>query len=244
MADFTLKRGDTAPSLQAILRDKDGQPVDLTSSSVQFVMRAVGAVTNSAPAVSAGMTVATDQATNAGQVTYDWQVGDTSTAGAYVAEFVVTWPSGREQTFPTVGFVSIQINDDLESHLVSLARAAAVETSLAAPSLERGLVVGSDAEAKAAIARKTAAATAPVLSDADLDELVRLAVRPQGGGYNLDRAAAEGWRWKAARAAGGFTFTADGVQVDKSEIMAHCHAMVALFSRGPVGTFRVQSVFE
>jgi hypothetical protein len=230
MADFMLKRGDTAPSLIAVLRDKDGNPVNLTSATVQFVMRATG--TTTAPTVDAPMTVASDQVGNKGQVSYDWEADDTATPGTYSAEFVVTWPSGTEQTFPTTGFVSVVINDDLQSHLIAQARSATPEP--------RSLVLTSDALAKATIARKTAATDAPVLTDADLDELVKYAKRPDGG-YNTNRAAAEGWRWKAARAASGFRFTADGVQVDKSELMANCQKMVDLYSRGQVRSVKAET---
>lgn len=99
------------------------------------------------------------------------------------------------------------------------------------------------AEAKAMIALKTAAATAPVLPDADLDKLVAQAALPNGAGWDVNWAAAEGWRWKAAKAAGGFTFTADGVQVDKSMLMDHCVAMIALYERGTARSVQVASVF-
>ena len=234
MADFTLKRGDTSPALIATLKDRDGQPVNLTSATVLFVMRATDSISGSTPRIQGAMQVATDQVANRGQVTYQWSAGDTDLPGSFAGEFVVTWPTGREQTFPTTGFVTVQINDDLESHLQAMqaARQAATEP--------RGVVLTTDAQAKATIARKTAATTAPVLTDADLDELVKYAKRPDGG-YNTNRAAAEGWRWKAARAAGGFTFTADGVQVDKSMLMDHCAAMVALFSTGQVRSVKVDT---
>lgn len=234
MADFNLKRGDTAPALIATLKDRDGNPVNLTSATVQFVMRATDAVSGSTPLISGPMAVATDQQANRGQVTYQWVTGDTDLPGSFAAEFVVTWPSGHEQTFPTTGFATVQVNDDLASHLQAM---QAARQAAASP---RGIVLQSDAEAKATIARKTAATTAPVLTDDDLNELVKYAKRPDGG-YNTNRAAAEGWRWKAARAAGGFTFTADGVQVDKSMLMDHCAAMVALFSRGQVRTVKINT---
>lgn len=233
-----LKRGDTAPSLIAVLKDVTGTAVDLTSSAVQFLMRLSTAASGTDPAVSGSMTLATDQVANRGQVTYNWLPGDTATPGTYFGEFVVTRPNGSEQTFPTTGFVTVVIGDDLESHLMSL--------RLAAPAAPRGVVLLDDDEAKASIARKTSATTAPLLDDDDLTALLKFAKRPTGG-YNINRAAAEGWRWKAARAASGFTFTADGVQVDKSTIMAHCLDMVKEYSRGQVRTMRADTglaVFE
>ena len=63
------------------------------------------------------------------------------------------------------------------------------------------------------LARMTAATEAPALNDADLDELLRGARRIDAAGlpptdtawtptYDLNAAAAEGWRWKQARVAG------------------------------------------
>lgn len=242
--DFEIKRGDTAPSLVAVLKDRAGTAVNLsTAASVLFVMRATGAASNSTPKVSRPSTVTADQTVNTGQVTHEWQVADTALSGSFVAEFVVTWADGREQTFPTAGFITITIYDDLEAHTVSMMGTPDTPMMMAAVPLVggvpapavRGLVMTSDAQAKATIARKTASSTAPILTDADLDELVKYAKRADGG-YNTNRAAAEGWRWKAARAAGGFTFTADGVQVDKSMLMAHCESMVKMYSRGQVRT--------
>lgn len=76
-----------------------------------------------------------------------------------------------------------------------------------------------------------AAATTPALTDDEVDALLAYATRPDGS-YDLRRAAAEGWRWKAGRVAAGFTFSADGVAVDKSMLQAHCLEMVRQYSSG------------
>lgn len=251
MADFDMKRGDTAPIFVAQLKDSTGAPVNLAGAAVQFVMREATAATNTTPVIAAPMDIAVDQVNAPGQVSYEWQPGDTDHARLYSIEFVVSWPDGKEQTFPTVGFVSLEVHDDLESHLASLRAFGAeqiaakqqislADAQVAVVSALPKLVLTSDADAKAMIARKTSANTAPVLTDADLDQLVLFAHRP-GGGYNTNRAAAEGWRWKAARAAGGFTFTADGVQVDKSMIMDHCLRMVDYYTRSGVRSVVVDS---
>jgi hypothetical protein len=85
-------------------------------------------------------------------------------------------------------------------------------------------------QATAAIRRKTAAATAPALTDDEITALVDLAER-RDGTWNLNKAAAEGWRWKAGKVAGGFSFSADGVMVDKTSLLAQCERMVAMYSR-------------
>lgn len=43
--------------------------------------------------------------------------------------------------------------------------------------------------------------------------------------YDLNAAAAEGWRIKGGKVAGDFNFTADSAQYAKGDVMAHCLAM-------------------
>jgi hypothetical protein len=85
--------------------------------------------------------------------------------------------------------------------------------------------------ALARLSNMVAATTTPALSDEDVDALLDYAIRPDGT-YDLRRAAAEGWRWKAGKVAGGFTFSADGVAVDKSMLLEHCLGMVKQYSTG------------
>lgn len=43
--------------------------------------------------------------------------------------------------------------------------------------------------------------------------------------YDLNAAAAEGWRIKGGKVAGDFNFTADSAQFGKGDVLAHCLAM-------------------
>lgn len=95
-----------------------------------------------------------------------------------------------------------------------------------------------DAEARAALVRMCAATSPPVLTDEDLSALVAIA-RGSAGGYRLNRAAAEGWRWKAGRVAGNYNLTIDGTTVNKGDLLAHCERMVKLYTRSSVGTVRL-----
>lgn len=113
MSDFTIKRGDLLPDLAVTLLDADGNPVDLTlADGAKLAISLVGA--EHTPIIYSDMTIAAEPTT--GIVTYIWQEGDTDTPGEYQSEIVVDW-GGREQTFPTIGYISITIVDDLESHV-------------------------------------------------------------------------------------------------------------------------------
>jgi hypothetical protein len=103
--------------LAATLTDKNGVAVNLTSKDVTFLMRPVTAATNSAPTISAAASVVN---ANNGQVSYVWQAGNTDHAGDYYFEWKVTDSLGKEQTYPTEGYGTVRVIDDLESHLASL----------------------------------------------------------------------------------------------------------------------------
>lgn len=92
------------------------------------------------------------------------------------------------------------------------------------------------AAALAALRNMVAADERPALSTDDLDALLAMTAIPDPAGrlpqdtawvstWDLDRAAAEGWRWKAARVAGDFTFSADDASYSKGDVMAKCLAM-------------------
>jgi len=95
-----------------------------------------------------------------------------------------------------------------------------------------------DAEARAALARMCAATSPPPLTADDMTALVDIARRPDGT-YNLNRAAAEGWRWKAGRIAGNYNLSIDGTTVNKGDLLDHCERMVKMYSRGGVALVRM-----
>ena len=87
MATFTIKRGDTAPTLRYALTPAT---IDLTGATVVFNLRGV---LDRAPAV---VVTASPPV-----VEYAWQPGDTGLTGLKPAEFEVTYPGGAIETFPT-----------------------------------------------------------------------------------------------------------------------------------------------
>jgi len=111
---FTLKRNDTAPSLEATLSDDNGA-IDLTGASVMFVMKTAPTRACNTPSVSAFSLkkagVVADDA--GGVVRYDWEAVDTLTEGNYRGEFEVTFVDGKVWTFPSSGYIPISIQEDL-----------------------------------------------------------------------------------------------------------------------------------
>src|SRR3954470_4987090 len=107
-ADFSIKAHDRLPSISATLSTA-GSPVSLTGATVSFIMRPAA---GGPPKVNAAATV--DSAPG-GTVHYDWLLVDTSTVGLYYGEWQVTFSSGKQQTFPTIGYHTIEVIQDLDN---------------------------------------------------------------------------------------------------------------------------------
>lgn len=56
--------------------------------------------------------------------------------------------------------------------------------------------------------------------------------------YDLNAAAAEGWRWKAAKVVGEFDFGTDGQTFSRSQKQAGCLAMAERFAKRVTGSIR------
>ncbi len=113
MADFTIKRNDLLPVLEAILKDANNEPVDLTDATgVVFHMREEEGEALKIDGVAG--TFGANRAT--GKVIYAWVSNgtkDTDTSGLFLGEFEVTWTGGKIQTFPSKGYITVEIVDDL-----------------------------------------------------------------------------------------------------------------------------------
>lgn len=102
---FYIKQNDTSPALQATLKDSNDTAIDLSSASVKFHMRKVGAVT---PKIDGNATISN---ADGGVVYYQWQTGDTDTIGSYEAEFEVTFVGGEIESFPNNRYIQIEITN-------------------------------------------------------------------------------------------------------------------------------------
>lgn len=107
MSTFTIKKGDTSPSIVATLTDVDGTAINLTDSTVQFHMRNMS---NNELIVDAAATITDD---TGGIVTYDWLTADTSSAGVFSCEFEVTYSDAAIETFPNDEDIIVSIENEL-----------------------------------------------------------------------------------------------------------------------------------
>lgn len=107
-ASFTIKKNDRLPAIEAICKDSDGNPVDLTSATAaKFIMKAAASGTAKVNAT------ATITSPTAGLVRYDWAASDTDTSGTYNAEFEITFPTSLPMTFPNSEYIVINVVSDL-----------------------------------------------------------------------------------------------------------------------------------
>ncbi len=106
MYDLVIKRGDTRSCIKAVLINSDGDPTDLAGCEVRYHMVALNRFN------VLNRTIHIENAEK-GEVWMVWQPGDTDVAGVYRAEFEVTHPDGRRETYPNSGYISIQILEDL-----------------------------------------------------------------------------------------------------------------------------------
>lgn len=83
-------------------------------------------------------------------------------------------------------------------------------------------------EAELALTRMVAADQPPELDDFAVRDLALLA---QARGWNLNAAAAEGWRWKAAKVAGEFGFSTDGNRFDRDQAHGMCMRMAQWYQQ-------------
>jgi hypothetical protein len=83
-------------------------------------------------------------------------------------------------------------------------------------------------EARRRLERMVAAATYPPLDEDDIDELLVIALHVDGT-YELNAAAAEGWRWKAGRVVPDRDIAIDDQKDSQSAIHKHCLAQIILY---------------
>lgn len=106
MNDFTIKQNDTSPGIRAVLKDSQGEAVDLSGARVNFHLadpRGEVIINETALIINGPE----------GVVSYGWKAGDTARAGNYRAEWEVEFADGKVETFPNHGYIKIKIIKEL-----------------------------------------------------------------------------------------------------------------------------------
>lgn len=114
-ADFTIRQGDTASTLEDQLLDAAGVPVNITGATVTLTLvplKGGPAIVNNQPATIVDATL--------GKVARAWQAGETNTPGFYLGSWRVTFAGGAVQTFPNSGFFLVRVTETAPVALGSL----------------------------------------------------------------------------------------------------------------------------
>lgn len=105
---FYIKEDDTAPTLQATLKNPDGSAVDLSASSVDI--RVAGA-RGGPNVVNEDVTVAEP---SEGVIQYTFSDDDLDDSGRYRVEFEVTYGTGNVETYPNKGYHTLLVGRNME----------------------------------------------------------------------------------------------------------------------------------
>lgn len=110
MSDYYIRKGDTAGILADVLKDDEGQPVDIAGATIELTVTPIGGGT---PIVSGG--ASNDQVGDGadgskGAVHYEWASPQTDEAGDFLGEWKVTI-GGEVQTYPNAGYILISITE-------------------------------------------------------------------------------------------------------------------------------------
>lgn len=111
--DFSIKTGDTASPMYAILEDSAGDAVDLASATVRFKMGPLSGGTLTIAAVATNAQVNDGSDGSLGMVVYNWGTSDLTVADWYRAEWEVTFAGGSIETFPNDSFMLVSVTGDL-----------------------------------------------------------------------------------------------------------------------------------
>lgn len=103
MTTLPMKKGDLLPEIAAQLIGADGLALNLTACTVTFTMRSRAGV------VIVDAQPATIVTALEGRVKYVWQAGNTAITGIHDAEWIVTYPGGKEMTVPNRGYDQVEI---------------------------------------------------------------------------------------------------------------------------------------
>lgn len=104
-----IKQGATLPAFTYVTVDENQQVVPLVGATlVEFIYRL-----QSAAAATAVVRTAVIVSASTGEVRYDWVTEDTAVAGAYFAEWRVTFLDGKVRKFPIRGYLPFVVEAQL-----------------------------------------------------------------------------------------------------------------------------------
>ncbi len=109
---FIIKRNDTLPALSINIRSRG----DL-NEVIPFNLSGVSACTFSMSDSCGSLKVSSSSAeiisASGGTLQYNWGMEDTDTTGKFKGEFELFFDGGAKMSVPTLGYIEIQIGEDV-----------------------------------------------------------------------------------------------------------------------------------
>ena len=102
-----VKKNDSYDAITYQLENEDNSTVDLTGASVNFVMGKKNKLITNAKATVTSAT--------SGIVSYQLTPSDTLVSGTFLAEFVVTFANGTTKTYPSNGYITVDVEQNLDT---------------------------------------------------------------------------------------------------------------------------------
>jgi hypothetical protein len=102
-----VKKNDSYDAITYQLENEDNSTVDLTGASVNFVMGKKNKLITNAKATVTSAT--------SGIVSYQLTPLDTLVSGTFLAEFVVTFANGAIKTYPSNGYITVDVEQNLDT---------------------------------------------------------------------------------------------------------------------------------
>jgi hypothetical protein len=103
-----VKKNDSYDAITYQLENEDNSTVDLTGASVNFVMGKKNKLITNAKATVTSAT--------SGIVSYQLTPSDTLVSGTFLAEFVVTFANGTTKTYPSNGYITVDVEQNLDTN--------------------------------------------------------------------------------------------------------------------------------
>src|SRR6266496_1482409 len=108
MADFYLGEGDLDPILKATLELPDGTLPNLIGATLAFYMAPIG---SALPATGQSVSIVGDP--TLANVQYAWIASDSLVPGSYYFHIRGTLSDGRQITFPSHGYKTLEVQPKL-----------------------------------------------------------------------------------------------------------------------------------
>lgn len=108
--DLYIKRNDLQPKYYMQVKDGDGNVVDITGATIKTTMLSFADDSEKFKHTD-GTGIALEDAAN-GKFSYQWQAGETDTAGKYKIEFEINPASGGKFTVPAEDVAVVYIKSD------------------------------------------------------------------------------------------------------------------------------------